>query len=196
MQKIEKYNRHSIRLKEYDYSQVGGYFVTICTQNKLTLLESVPVQTMLKIWWDKLPAKFTGVEIDQFIAMPNHIHGILFITGTDDCRGRPVCLPKNKGEHMGSPLQKPSLSSIVQWFKTMTTNEYISGVKLGKWQPFEKRFWQRNYFEHIIRDESKLNRIREYILDNPLKWQFDRENPDGITDKQNEKEWEWLEGKL
>jgi len=66
----------------------------------------------------------------------------------------------------------------VQWFKTMTTNEYIRGVKQYGWPPFPGKLWQRNYYEHIIRNENELNRIREYIINNPMQWALDGENPD------------------
>jgi REP element-mobilizing transposase RayT len=77
---------------------------------------------------------------------------------------------------VGAPLP-----AIVQWFKTMTTNEYIRGVKQLGWPVFAGRLWQRNYYEHIIRSEESLNRIRQYILDNPTQWVFDRENPSATT---------------
>jgi putative transposase len=75
------------------------------------------------------------------------------------------------GEHIGSPLHR-----VVQWFKTMTTNEYIRNVKNNHWPPFDGKLWQRNYYEHIIRDEKSYNRIREYIINNPLQWQADKLN--------------------
>ena len=77
-----------------------------------------------------------------------------------------------EGEHVGSPLRR-----VVQWFKTMSTNEYIRGVKQHGWQPFAGRLWQRNYWEHIVRDEAELNRIREYIATNPVRWEMDRLHP-------------------
>ena len=91
--------------------------------------------------------------------------------------------PTHQGTHTGVPLQgthtvRPvALPAIVQWFKTMTTNEYLRGVKTSGWAPFQGQLWQRNYYEHIIRDEESLNRIREYILNNPAQWAFDPENP-------------------
>ncbi len=81
-----------------------------------------------------------------------------------------VIHPATQGEHIGSPLP-----TVVQWFKTMTTNEYIRGVKQHNWSRFTGKLWQRNYFDRIIRDADELNRIREYILYNPLKWQMDKE---------------------
>lgn len=79
------------------------------------------------------------------------------------------------GEHIGSPLHR-----VVQWFKTMTTNEYIRNVTTKRWKPFSRRLWQRNYYEHVIRNEDKLNKIRQYIQFNPLKWHLDRENPERV----------------
>jgi hypothetical protein len=76
------------------------------------------------------------------------------------------------GEHTGSPLHR-----VIQWFKTMTTNEYIRGVKQNGWPSFPGKLWQRNYYEHIIRNENEMARIREYITNNPAQWALDRENP-------------------
>lgn len=91
-----------------------------------------------------------------------------------------------KGEHVGSPLRvispTPSvvmgaaLPRVMQWFKTMTTNEYIRNVKQNGWPRFDKKLWQRDYYEHIVRNDIELNRIRKYIRENPKKWDIDREN--------------------
>ena len=100
--------------------------------------------------------------------------GVIMNVGADLC----VCpehdtdFDASQGEHIGSPLPQ-----VVQWFKTMITNEYIRGVKKHDSPPFAGKLWQRNYFDRIIRNEDELNRIREYILYNPLKWQLDKENP-------------------
>ena len=99
--------------------------------------------------------------------MPNHFHGIILIVGAD----LRVCADTT-GAHIGAPLPE-----IVQWFKTMTTNEYICGIKSLGWIPFNTRLWQRNYYERIIRNEWELHRIRQYIADNPAQWMHDRENP-------------------
>ncbi len=101
--------------------------------------------------------------------MPNHFHAIISIVGADLC----VC-PDNaaKGEHTGSPLHR-----MIQWFKTMSTNEYIHAVKQMGWTPFDKKLWQRNYYERIICNDKELFRTREYIQNNPLNWEMDRENP-------------------
>lgn len=194
----EIYHRHSIRLKGYDYSQAGAYFITICTQNRKCLFGEIVNAEMLlndagkmvEKWWYELKNKFPNMELDQYVVMPNHFHGIIQIIVGADLR---VC-PDNSGEHTGSPLHR-----MVQWFKTITTNEYIHNVKINNWQPFEGKLWQRNYYEHIIRNENELNHIREYIINNPLQWQFDRENLDRIENDDYKKQWskseEYIYGK-
>jgi len=175
--KVEKHHRRSIRLKGYDYAKSGAYFVTIVTQGRACLFgEIVNAETRLndagsaiERWWFELNNKFSTVETDDFVIMPNHFHGIVVIAdvGADLCVG-----PDSEGAHIGAPLP-----AIVQWFKTMTTNEYLRGVKTSGWAPFQGHLWQRNYYEHVIRDEESLNRIREYILNNPAQWALDPENP-------------------
>ena len=128
---------------------------------------------MIEKWWLELENKFTDIEIDEFVIMPNHVHGIIINIGCGQItRGQTQW---NKGEHIGSPLHR-----IVQWFKTMTTNEYIRCVKQFHLKRFDRKLWQRNYYEHIIRNEAKLNKIREYIINNPIKWDIDIENPRNI----------------
>jgi putative transposase len=175
------YHRHTIRLKGHDYSQHGYYFVTICTQGKWCLFGKIEEKQMvfndsgkmISRWWNELKNKFTNVEIDDYVIMPNHCHGIINIVdsaGADRC----TCPDNNMGEHTGSPLQERPISEVIKWFKTMTTNEYIRNVKQNYWQPFDGKLWQRNYYEQIIRDEASLQRVREYINMNPLQWQQDK----------------------
>jgi REP element-mobilizing transposase RayT len=118
---------------------------------------------MIAAWWRRLPDKFPTCETDAFALMPNHIHGIITLRGSvgADPRVRPIT------------SQPPTLSRIVQWFKTMTTNEYLRNVEAGRWEPIISRLWQRNYYEHIVRDEEDLERIRVYIEDNPRNWSMD-----------------------
>jgi putative transposase len=183
-------NRRSIRLKEYNYSQSGAYFVTVCTHNRECLFGEIvngemvlnDAGRMIEKWFYELPKKFDGIVLDEYIIMPNHIHYIIeniSPVGADLC----VC-PRNHditandianrdtGEHTGSPLPR-----ILQWFKTMTTNEYIRNVERNGWQPFNGKLWQRNYYERVIRNDNELNRARQYIIDNPAKWDTDEENP-------------------
>ena len=138
-------------------------------------------------WWGETENKFSHIELDEYVVMPNHIHGIVLIVGAD-LRVRPQREDrksnghkqlehqrqeeKQQGGHAGPPLQE-----IIQWFKTMTTNGYINEVKYGRFPPFEKRIWQRSFYDHVIRDDDDLNRVREYIQNNPLRWALDEENP-------------------
>ncbi len=178
----QKYDRHSIRLKDYDYTQTGGYAVTICVQNKECRFGHIEdsemymnaAGLMVEKWWLRMAENYENIVLDEYRVMPNHFHGIIFIMDVGaDQSVRPPYKQEEKtanlqeGKHVGLPLQ-------IQWFKTMTTNEYIRGVNESRWPTFIKRFWQRNYYEHVIRDERDLNRIREYIVNNPLKWELDR----------------------
>jgi REP element-mobilizing transposase RayT len=147
------------------------------------------VGKMIEKWWTDISHKFPECNLSSSVIMPNHIHGIITINnpvvGADRCvcpkhpnaSDRCVCQnfvpvnhPENellgiKGEHIGSPLHK-----IIQWVKTMTTNEYIKEVKFGNFPPFNKRVWQRNYYEHIIRNESEYYWTDQYIENNPRCW--------------------------
>ena len=192
-----KRHRRSIRLRDHDYSQVGAYFVTICVQHRECLFGDIvddemrlnDAGRMVERWWVELGNKFPSVETDEYVVMPNHFHGIVIIVGADLCV-RPdsadLCVrPDTEGTHAGVPLRHGPLQcvrgaplpEIVQWFKTMTTNEYIREVKQQGWVPLPGQLWQRNYYERVIRNEEELCRIRQYIADNPAQWGQDRENP-------------------
>ena len=195
---METHQRHSIRLKEYDYSQAGGYFVTVCTHNRQMLLDTQEVQNIIRQWWNKLSERFPASKIDEFVIMPNHIHGIIFIGVTTDepnIVGAVHEPPEHNGAIRELPLRQKRrnmlLSKIIGYFK-MNTAKSINGIRKTP----GLSIWQRNYYEHVIRNESELNRIREYIASNPLKWQFDRENLCRTTDTKYETEWQWLEGDL
>ena len=188
-----KHHRHSMRLRGYDYAQAGAYFVTIVTRDRVCLFgEMVNGEMrlndggrMIEQWWFELNRKFSTVETDEFVVMPNHFHGIVVIAGVTvgaDLRVGPY----SEGAHAGAPLP-----TIIQWFKTMTTNEYIRGVKTQGWPPFHGRLWQRDYYEHIVRCENELTRIREYIANNPLQWEMDRENPSRTANRSTRKAESW-----
>lgn len=183
----DKHHRKSIRLKGYDYSQAGLYFITICCQNKVHLFGNVinkqmilnDAGKMIEKWFNELQNKFPDVKCHEMVVMPNHIHFIIENIGSVGADLR-VCpndsnISKTEkrvseilGEHAGSPLHR-----VFQWFKTMSTNEYIRGVKNNNWIPFDGKLWQRNYWEHIIRNDQSYQKISDYIINNPSKWNDD-----------------------
>lgn len=179
------HHRKSIRLKEYDYSQDGTYFITICLENRENRFGEIKEGEMLlndagkmiEIWWRILFEKFPKTVMDAFIIMPNHFHCIIQIVGAKPCF-RPFG-NQDKGDYTESPLRigipntYGGIGQYISWFKRMSTNEYIRNIKEKNWKRFDKRLWQRNYYEHIIRNKGDLNKIREYILTNPQNWEKD-----------------------
>jgi len=174
--KVEK----QYRLPGYDYSGGGYYFVTICTQDRLNILRCVGTDPRVRSsykkqpcgllsefgnlcqqWWLKIPDKFPGTELDKFCFMPNHFHGILII--------RYKCKAQTRGS-------APTVGNVIQWFKTMTTNEYIKNVKTQSWPKFSKHVWQPRFHDRVIRNEKEYWAIKRYILDNPKNWDKDKEN--------------------
>ncbi len=184
---LNKHHRKSIRLKGYDYSKAGLYFITICCQNRVHLFGNVinkqmilnDAGKMIEKWFNELQNKFPDVKCHEMVVMPNHIHFIIENIGSVGADLR-VCpndsnISKTEkrvseilGEHAGSPLHR-----VLQWFKTMSTNEYIRGVKNNNWIPFDGKLWQRNYWEHIIRNDQSYQKISDYIINNPSKWNDD-----------------------
>jgi putative transposase len=288
----ERHRRRSMRLKGYDYSQAGAYFVTICTQGRACLFGEVvdgemrlnDAGRMVVAEWERLPALFPNVVLDAFVVMPNHIHGIVILTdpaddATDGATAigatisgattggaatggattrvaptrvgddanpvgaglvpapstmagddadsvgaglvpAPSTMAGGNADSVGAglvpapsvPAQSvpapstpapstpapsapapstptPTLGDVIGAFKSRVTVEYIRGVKTFGWTPFDRRLWQRNYYEHIIRNEETLNCIRRYIAENPIRWAFDRENPFAV---EIESEETWL----
>lgn len=194
-----------MRLKHFDYASAGAYFVTIVLEGRMPLFGNVvdgemqldPAGEMVRRLWESMPERSTTISMDEFIIMPNHIHGIVFIY--DTTAGAPlVGVPPSAhaathsatGEHpttVGAPLVgalapttgvvNSTLGLVIGTFKSLTTLQYANGVKRENWPPFNRRLWQRNYYEHVVRGERQLNDIRQYIKDNPLAWDLDEENP-------------------
>jgi REP element-mobilizing transposase RayT len=177
------HRRRSIRLRHYDYAQAGAYFVTVCTQNRECLFGKIVDRTMvlsdagkmIQMVWNKLPIHYDGVDIDQFIVMPNHVHGILVLVGA----GPRACPDLKTGRPQGV-APTISLPDVMHRFKSFTTKQYRIGINQSQWSPFPGKLWQRNYYEHIIRGEEDLYKIREYIVNNPAGWDKDEENPDMV----------------
>ena len=182
----EARRRRSIRLKGYDYSRTGAYFVTTVTQNRLCLFGDVvgdemhlnEAGIMAQEMWETLPHRFPGRDLDAFVIMPNHIHGIIAIN--EPVGASLVSAQDNSmatGERATTRVA-PTLGDVMGAYKSLTTIEYARGVTTWGWQSFDRRLWQRNYYERVIRDGRELDRAREYIANNPMQWALDSENPD------------------
>jgi len=161
--------RTSPRIPSYDYATPGTYFVTACAtaghlrfgnvdNGEVRLNETGKVVAQC---WEDIPAHFQTVVLDSYVVMPNHLHGLITLTDA---------LDESPQDHA-----RPSLNTIVGSFKSAATRR----VNVLRNTPGAK-LWQRTYYDHAIRTESGLARIREYITDNPAKWELDEENPDGI----------------
>ena len=241
------HHRRSIRLKGYDYSQSGYYYITLCVKNNDCLFGEIvdhqmnlnDAGKMVEKWVHELGHKYPDIECGEYVVMPNHFHCIIENNGKgnpnmndnsgivranlrvcpDELKegkhvglpvqlpdgvlgkhvGLPVQLPDGVlGKHVGSPVQLPDgvlgkhvglpvqlpdgvlgehvgspLRNIIQWFKTMSTNEYIRGVKTMGWKRFDGKLWHINYWEHVIRDQNSFDYISSYILENPKNWHAD-----------------------
>lgn len=184
MENEPKHQRRSIRLPGYDYSQEGGYFVTVCTSNRECLFGEVTdgrmrlngVGLLVQSVWDELPKHYPAIELDQFVIMPNHVHGIIILVGAGFKPALPTARAGLKPAPTGENSKKHSLAEIVRAFKTFSARR-INEQQQTPGIPV----WQRNYFEHVIRNEQSLNQIRRYIMDNPLNWQLDAENPAALS---------------
>jgi putative transposase len=175
------HHRHSIRLREYDYSAIGAYFVTICVHMRECLyggiingeMELNEVGRMVEEVWKVLPKRFPQVELDEYIIMPNHFHGIVVINNESGHVGAIHELPLHHGAISAQMHRRNMLlPKIIGYFK-MNSAKGINRLRDMQGVPV----WQRNYYERIIRDEKDLNAARKYIAENPLKWVDDQENP-------------------
>jgi putative transposase len=194
-----RYHRRSIRLKGYDYSRPGAYFVTICVQGGAFLLGEVTDGCMglnnagllVQECWEWLEQQHGNVRLDKYVVMPNHLHGIIIVTDTveadDACRGGSRTAPTTVSGHVQAK-RKP-LGRLIGAFKTVSTKR-LNQLRGG---PGE-RIWQRGFFEHVIRNDNSLERIREYILGNPGRWELDNENP-RQTEADDFDEWLRFQGR-
>lgn len=164
--------RKRLRLPEYDYSTAGDYFVTICTHEHRLVFGSIQdgivnlndAGRIVEKHWNELPHHYASVVLDSFVVMPNHVHGILFLQAPDE-------IPEDNQPRAGHRTA-PTLGDVIRSLKKFSAIEINKG-RGTTGQPF----WQRSYYEHIIRNEEELRRICQYIQDNPMQWEFDRENP-------------------
>ena len=197
-----KHHRRSIRLKGFDYTREGAYFVTICTQNQACLFGEIVNEQMrlndvgkvADVCWRAIPQHFPRVVLDAFVIMPNHVHGIIWIGPENRANvgAKNLSSPPSRRAKNLSPLPpRPSQRGASEFRSpSKTVGSIVRGFKIGvtKWVRTNKNFytvWQRNYYEHIIRNETALNRLRQYIADNPARWADDQENPVHKTQDEN-----------
>ena len=177
MGRFERHRRRSIRLEGYDYTQVGAYFVTICTQNRECLLGRISngqmrindAGRMVEQAWARLPLRFPFVTLDESVLMPNHFHGTVALVGAPLVGAQGMDTPAGTPDRAGAPTRagtrpaptssssepNPSLGSVIGAFKSITTHQYTVGVKDQGWPPFPGRLWQRNYYERVIRGDRQ-----------------------------------------
>ena len=180
----EQHHRRSIRLPGWDCAGAGVCFVTICTHGRACLFgEVVDGETRLSeygqiVWacWVEIPAHFPHAEMDAFVVMPNHVHGIIMLVEQTGVGARHA-VPLQNGtpprmERFGNPVPG-SIPTVIRSFKSAVTKR-INALRDAPGAPV----WQRNYYEHIVRDEEELGHIRECILGNPADWATDENNPD------------------
>ena len=182
----EIHRRRSLRLKGYDYTHTGAYFVTIVTHGRLCLFGEVigeemrlnEAGEMICRVWEALPQRYSTIEIDMFVVMPNHLHGIIAInqpigacvvdTQTPAGVVEDTAIKFNGATTRVAPTtDRFSLGNVIGAYKSLTTVEYVRGVKTMKWTPFYGRLWQRNYYEHVVRHDEFLRHLQQYILNNP-----------------------------
>jgi len=191
----EIHHRRSIRLEGYDYSRDGAYFVTICAQDRRCVFGDVvdgkmqlnPIGKIVHEQWVAIPEYFQTVELDAYIIMPNHIHGIIIVGAP--LAGALVNGALNNGALVnGVEINKikratarvaPTVGQIVGAYKSLCVHQVLKWIKCNSPDSKLGQLWQRNYWEHIIRHESELESIREYIRDNPARWNLDELNGKG-----------------
>jgi REP element-mobilizing transposase RayT len=173
-------------MPDYDYRTPGSYFITICTHERQLRFLDPRLRSLVEATWASLPEHHSLI-LDVFVVMPNHVHGILQLEG--DVVGAQRAAPRRSG-FTTRPVLPGSLPAVVRSFKSASTKA-INDHRQTRGQPV----WQRGYYEHLIRDDTELHRVREYIANNPANWRYDRENPRADVSLEYQKAWSWLEGR-
>lgn len=168
------HHRRSIRLDGYDYSRIGGYFVTICTNKNRCLFGDIvdgamilnDIGRIVDSCWRNIPERFASIRLDKHTIMPNHIHGIIIV-------GAPLAGAQNAHIHRATARVAPTVGDVVGTFKSLCVKHCLDYIKHNESSQHLGKFWQRNYYEHVIRDHDDLAHIRQYIHTNPARWEED-----------------------
>jgi len=180
-QKENQYKtRKRNRLKDYDYSESGYYYVTICSRDKKNIFGDIvgdglapsrpelsQLGQIIEKQWNDIPKQYDDIELDEYVIMPNHIHGILIINKRTGAR--------TITRTGASPVPTVSISNIIGSFKSKTSREYLQYIKKNNLK-ISGQIWQRSFYDHVIRNDKSLNEIREYIVNNPAVWDHDEDN--------------------
>jgi len=183
----DKYRIESTRLKGWDYRNPGFYFITICTKNREHYFGNIADDEMhlsaageiAAQCWREIPVHHAGVELDEFVVIPNHVHGIVVIRehGFDETLQIVETLQATSlHDHKMAAISPKagSLSVVIRSYKSAVT-------KLAGLDSCQEFAWQSRFYDQIIRDENSFNKIRQYIFDNPVKWELDQDNPSNLT---------------
>ncbi len=175
-------DRRSVRMRTYDYATAGIYFVTVCTHGKRCVLGRVTndrvvlsrIGAIVDECWRAIPEHFAGVELHEFVVMPNHLHGLIILPEAPRAqhavplRNKDVLAP----ERSFGAMRPGELSAIVRSFKSACTKR-VNRLR----RTSGRTLWQRGYYEHVVRDADDLEQLQRYIIENPLSWVLNRENP-------------------
>jgi REP element-mobilizing transposase RayT len=196
-----KQHRRSIRMQGFDYSSAGAYFVTLCTNRRECVLNDAVVSAIILDVWESLPERFTSIALDEFVVMPNHVHLLVWLrSAAEDIASVPqsqVFRLVAGGDDVGATVAStfdivgatnewcvpaattasfhPTLGDVIGAFKSIIFTVYLDWIEAHD-PKRQAKFWQRNYYEHIVRNERELRAIRRYIRDNPINWLLDRDN--------------------
>lgn len=192
------HHRRSIRLKGYDYSCAGLYFITICVQDRKCLFGIIENDEMVLNefgtiayqQWEKLPERFNNMVLDVFQIMPNHMHGVIMLTDSvgatlavahdvNTNAENDAVVPDDSIVAVGAgaspaPTNTKTVGDIVGAYKSLVANGCLEIFKQNQPGKMMGKLWQRNYYEHIIRDDKSCQRISEYIINNPKNWEGDK----------------------
>ena len=194
--------RKSNRLKHYNYSENGYYYITTCTKDKMPYFGDVKDEKMVlnqngnvaQYYWQEIPNHYENLQLDEYIIMPNHLHGIIIISNskrtergteqrTERMTGqRTERMTEQRTERCSVPTSENIctvkiaglLSTVVRTYKTFVTRVLRNKFQIPEFS------WQRSFYDHIIRDENSLNKIREYIITNPLRWDLKNKNIENL----------------